>query len=122
MNTSLAEKLLQQSSLNYLIEDFRKHHFNCCAGPKQKVKTNISFQELARLQILSLANQKPHSLSEKRAQTLHTKMNSYRRDRAQNDEEIKYNLRMYFPALDEQEIIDGLNELYRIFNEPQKYN
>ena len=116
MTKKIADKQLQEDSLEILLEDFTLHDKKMKTNVNQKVNTSLSFKESAILGMEALKRQEPVTLSQARAQALSVKLWSGSRNKEQKDEAIKYNLRMYFPQLSEEQINDGLIRLYSIYN------
>ncbi|OFY83548.1 MAG: hypothetical protein A3F72_13070 [Bacteroidetes bacterium RIFCSPLOWO2_12_FULL_35_15] len=112
-------QLNNEDSLKLLLEDFSKHEKKMKTNINQKVNTKVSFQERARLGNEALAKQLPVTLSQARAQAISVMIWSVSRSKEQKDEAIKYNLRMYFPELSEEQINDGIFKLYSIYNESE---
>lgn len=105
---------LQQDLLAILIEDFETHQTNINSNENQKVKTDISFQEMAILGIQALEKQEPTTLSKSRAQAISVIMHgtAYKGNK---NEEIKQNLKIYFPDLSEIQINDAITKLLLIY-------
>ncbi len=79
-----------------------------------KVDTSLSFKEMARLGSKALAKQKTVSLNQARAQALNIRIRSTSKNK---DDGIKHLLKMYFKEWTEEQLNDGLSELYAIYNE-----
>ncbi|OFY87781.1 MAG: hypothetical protein A3F72_02765 [Bacteroidetes bacterium RIFCSPLOWO2_12_FULL_35_15] len=110
-------KQSQEKTLEILIEDFTKRRKTIQkSSVKKQMNYTMSLQERAKIGMEALKKQEPVTLSQARAQALLVELWSGSNNKQQN-EAIKYNLRIYFPELSEVQINDGLIKIYNIYNE-----
>lgn len=109
----------KENSLEIFLEDFTNHQRKVKANSKIKIDLPpMSFEERAIKAMAALKKQEPVTLSQARAQAISVKLWSGSRSSESKSEAIKYDLRMYFSELSEEQISDVLAKLYSIHNEP----
>lgn len=124
MTEKLTEKKVVDNLLETLLADFTKQNTKRDTIEKQEVNPPQSFKERAIRGMEQLANQKPYTLSQMRAQALSIKIWSgeygkyYTGQKGEApylDESIKYDLRKYFPEFSVDQIDEVLTKLYNIY-------
>lgn len=129
MTEKTIEKDFKDNSLETLLADFTRQNTKKDTTVKQEVNPPQSLKERAIRGMEQLANQKPYTLSQMRAQSLTVKIYSgeygeytgRKGDAIYLDESIKYDLRMYFPKFSEEQIDNVLTKLFSIYNESISY-
>src|ERR1035437_2873187 len=114
------DKQSQEKALDVLLEDFTKYSKRTNAAPKTEINYTMSCKERAIRAMELLAKQEPVTLSQARAQALNVKIYSGEYKGKKLDESIKYDLRLYFSKLSEEQINDGLTKLYSIYQKQKK--